>query len=127
MYYVIQGRCLEGAFWFACLLNFKHIFAYVAPAYFVFLLKHYCFKHRDPEGHVKQPSDVLSAPSLLNFDVRRFIKLGVLVISIFLLSFGPFIYMVRSAVFTCVMLALSQIKFSPFCTFCENLWPKICG
>ena len=38
-----QGRHLEGAFWFALLLNFKHLFLYIAPAYFVYLLKHHCF------------------------------------------------------------------------------------
>ena len=40
---VPQGRHLEGAFWFALLLNFKHLFLYIAPAYFVYLLKHHCF------------------------------------------------------------------------------------
>ena len=35
---------LEGSFWFAVLLNFKHIFLYIAPAYFVFLLRSYCFR-----------------------------------------------------------------------------------
>merc|ERR1719483_295361 len=40
---IIEGRDLEGAFWFALLLNMKHIYMYVAPAYFVYLLKNYCF------------------------------------------------------------------------------------
>ena len=40
----LQERCLEGAFYFTVLLNFKHIFLYIAPAYFVYLLKHYCFR-----------------------------------------------------------------------------------
>ncbi|KAL9973940.1 hypothetical protein ACROYT_G020462 [Oculina patagonica] len=39
-----EGRTLEGSFWFAVLLNFKHIFLYIAPAYFVFLLRSYCSK-----------------------------------------------------------------------------------
>ena len=39
-----QGMILEGSFWFAVLLNFKHIFLYIAPAYFVFLLRSYCFR-----------------------------------------------------------------------------------
>lgn len=38
-----QGRCLQGAFFFAVLLNLKHLFLYIAPAYFVYLLKHYCY------------------------------------------------------------------------------------
>ena len=39
----MQGRNLEGGFWFAVLLNFKHIYMYVAPAYFMYLLRSYCF------------------------------------------------------------------------------------
>ena len=82
---------MEGAFWFTCLLNFKHIFLYVAPAYFVYLLKHYCFKDRGS----KKSSTGLTTPFLLDFDVLRFITLGALVIVVFLVSFGPFMYMVK--------------------------------
>jgi len=33
--------------WFAALLNLKHIYLYVAPAYGVYLLRNYCFtQHR---------------------------------------------------------------------------------
>ena len=34
---------MEAAFLFAALLNFKHIFVYVAPAYFLYLLRKHCF------------------------------------------------------------------------------------
>ena len=40
---LFQGYALEASFWFAVLLNFKHIFLYIAPAYFVYLLRNYCF------------------------------------------------------------------------------------
>lgn len=40
--YMLEDRTLKGTFIFACLLNCKHIFLYVAPAYVVYLLKHYC-------------------------------------------------------------------------------------
>jgi alpha-1,3-glucosyltransferase len=39
-----QGSVLSGAFWFAVLLNLKHIYLYVAPAYIVYLFRKYCFK-----------------------------------------------------------------------------------
>ena len=38
----LQGNVLSGAFIFAVLLNFKHIFLYIAPAFFVFILRSYC-------------------------------------------------------------------------------------
>jgi hypothetical protein len=39
-----NGKDLLGALLFAVLLNFKHIFAYSAPVFFVYLLKNYCFE-----------------------------------------------------------------------------------
>ena len=44
LYFPPQGQVLEGSFWFALLLNFKHLFLYIAPAYFVYLLRTYCFR-----------------------------------------------------------------------------------
>ena len=70
---------MEGAFLFAVLLNLKHLFLYIAPAYFVFLLKSYCFS---------------GGRALWNFSLNRFLKLASVVIATFSLSFGPFVYMV---------------------------------
>ncbi|XP_033109039.1 probable dolichyl pyrophosphate Glc1Man9GlcNAc2 alpha-1,3-glucosyltransferase [Anneissia japonica] len=80
---ICQNRNLEGGFWFAVLLNFKHIYLYIAPAYFIYLLRCYCFTRSKPDGRV-----VWSSLSLV-----RLIILGLVVISVFALSFGPFIYM----------------------------------
>ncbi|KAJ8878750.1 hypothetical protein PR048_019336 [Dryococelus australis] len=73
---IFQGHCLEGAFWFSVLLNHKHIFMYVSPAYFVYLLRSYCFT--DPQRWS-------------SFSPKRLANLAVVVLSVFLVSFGPFI------------------------------------
>lgn len=39
---VSQNRVLLGSVLFASLLMFKHLYLSLAPAYFVFLLRHYC-------------------------------------------------------------------------------------
>ncbi|XP_078259113.1 dolichyl pyrophosphate Glc1Man9GlcNAc2 alpha-1,3-glucosyltransferase isoform X3 [Rhinoraja longicauda] len=40
---MFQGRVVDSALLFAVLMNFKHIFLYVAPAYGIYLLRSYCF------------------------------------------------------------------------------------
>ena len=91
----LQCRCLEAAFLFAVLLNLKHIFLYMAPAYFVYLLKHYCFRAPQVPSPPAQPAERRShAPKMKDFLFTNFIKLGALVVAVFSLSFGPFIYMV---------------------------------
>lgn len=76
---MLEERYMEAAFLFATLLNFKHIFVYVAPAYFVFLLRKHCFK--------------ASAGSVIGgFRPIPFMKLGLIVTTVFAVSFGPFIY-----------------------------------
>ncbi|XP_076794303.1 dolichyl pyrophosphate Glc1Man9GlcNAc2 alpha-1,3-glucosyltransferase isoform X3 [Arvicanthis niloticus] len=46
---LFQKRHIEGAFLFAVLLHFKHIYLYVAPAYGIYLLRSYCFTANKPE------------------------------------------------------------------------------
>ncbi|KAM0791420.1 hypothetical protein ACM66B_005879 [Microbotryomycetes sp. NB124-2] len=67
-----QGHLYLCAALFAALLNFKHIFVYLAPPFFVFLLRRYCFRNG-------------------RFSSDRLIELGLLVIAICGLSFGPFV------------------------------------
>jgi len=71
-----QGRDLIGGILFAVLLNFKHIYAYLAPAYFFYLFRHYCF------------SDL----TFRSFKIVNFLALGSAVIIVFAASFGPFIF-----------------------------------
>ncbi|KAJ3181349.1 glycosyl transferase [Gaertneriomyces sp. JEL0708] len=69
---MLENKPLLGGILFAIVLNFKHIYLYQAPAYFVYLLRSYCF-HRG------------------TFSVRNFVRLGASVIFVFAMSFGPFI------------------------------------
>lgn len=41
---------LAGGATFACLLMLKHLFLSLAPLYFVYLLRHYCFERGTPAG-----------------------------------------------------------------------------
>ncbi|OXB78067.1 UNVERIFIED_CONTAM: hypothetical protein H355_013616, partial [Colinus virginianus] len=76
-----QKRYLEGAFLFAVLLHFKHIFVYVAPAYGIYLLRSYCFTASNADGSVKWRS----------FSLLRITLLGLIVCLVSALSLGPFI------------------------------------
>ncbi|SGY20657.1 BQ5605_C016g08115 [Microbotryum silenes-dioicae] len=64
---------------FAVLLNFKHIFIYLAPPYFVFLLRRHCF------------SSGRQYCALIGFLSDRLVELGALVTAVFAVSFGPFL------------------------------------
>ncbi|XP_030055945.1 dolichyl pyrophosphate Glc1Man9GlcNAc2 alpha-1,3-glucosyltransferase [Microcaecilia unicolor] len=76
-----QKRYLEGALLFAVLLNLKHIYLYVAPAYGVYLLRSYCFTAFKPDGSVRWHS----------FSFLRAVSLALIVCFVFALSLGPFI------------------------------------
>lgn len=71
-----QATMLHSGVLFATLLCFKHIYLYLAPAYFVYLLRAYCL-------------DVKSTfrPRLQNIG-----RLGSSVIGIVCITFGPFAY-----------------------------------
>ncbi|XP_028032821.1 probable dolichyl pyrophosphate Glc1Man9GlcNAc2 alpha-1,3-glucosyltransferase [Bombyx mandarina] len=79
---MIRCNHLQAAFWFAMLLNFKHIFLYIAPVYVVYLLRAYCFTLSSIDGvHT----------AWYSFSITNFIKLAFVVVSVFTLSFGPFL------------------------------------
>ncbi|KAJ8754704.1 hypothetical protein K2173_010795 [Erythroxylum novogranatense] len=71
--YLQEGRDLTGGFVFAVLLCFKHLFAVAAPVYFVYLLRHYCWK-----GLVK--------------GFGRLSAMGIVVVATFAAAYGPFLY-----------------------------------
>ncbi|KAM8976757.1 dolichyl pyrophosphate Glc1Man9GlcNAc2 alpha-1,3-glucosyltransferase [Pelodytes ibericus] len=80
---LLQDRCVESAFLFAVLLNFKHIYLYVAPAYGIYLLRSYCFTRNNPDGSLCWRS----------FSLLRLVALALVVSLVFVVSFGPFAYM----------------------------------
>ncbi|KAK5730856.1 glycosyl transferase [Elasticomyces elasticus] len=61
---------------FAALLCLKHIYLYLAPAYFVYLLRAYCLGPR----------------SVFDVKLANCVKLGVGIIAVAGLAFGPFVY-----------------------------------
>lgn len=69
---MIQRKYIQSALYFAILLNMKHIFIYMAPVYFFYLLKNYCF------GPIK---DFL----------KNLTKIASVVLAVTAISFGPFI------------------------------------
>ena len=79
---MLSDNCLMSATYFVILLNLKHIFIYCAPAYFAYLLASYCFVSADKSEHY----------SVKNFSLPNLIKLGLIVVLGFGLSFGPFVY-----------------------------------
>ncbi|XP_077914722.1 dolichyl pyrophosphate Glc1Man9GlcNAc2 alpha-1,3-glucosyltransferase isoform X6 [Halichoerus grypus] len=78
---LFQKRYMEGAFLFAVLLHFKHIYLYVAPAYGIYLLRSYCFTANKPDGSIRWNS----------FSFVRLISLGLIVFLVSALSLGPFL------------------------------------
>ncbi|KAI0284964.1 glycosyltransferase family 57 protein [Russula aff. rugulosa BPL654] len=70
-----QGNLLASGFFFAVLLNFKHIYMYLAPAYFVYLLRAFCMS---PQGSILP---------------GKFMALANVVILVFIASLGPFLLM----------------------------------
>lgn len=71
-----QSSMLVGGLLFAVLLCFKHIFLYLAPAYFVYLLRAYC----------------LHPGSIFYIRYGKSFKLAIGLIGVFGACFGPFLY-----------------------------------
>ncbi|XP_053989067.1 probable dolichyl pyrophosphate Glc1Man9GlcNAc2 alpha-1,3-glucosyltransferase [Hylaeus volcanicus] len=65
-----QMSVLRGTLWFALLLNLKHIYLYVAPAFVIWLLRSYCMN----TGHF----------------FKRLFLLGSIAMGTLMVSFGPF-------------------------------------
>ncbi|XP_044727314.1 probable dolichyl pyrophosphate Glc1Man9GlcNAc2 alpha-1,3-glucosyltransferase [Chrysoperla carnea] len=77
---MIENQYRMSAFWFAILLCMKHIYAYIAPVYIIYLLRHYCFTENNKDGRVKWKS----------FSLLRLFNLGVIVLTVVYFTFAPF-------------------------------------
>src|SRR5271168_3128809 len=71
-----KSTTLASGLLFAALLCLKHIYLYLAPAYFVYLLRAYC----------------LGSKSIFHIRYGNALKLGIGVIAVFGAAFGPFAY-----------------------------------
>lgn len=79
-------KYLWCGFWFSTLLCFKHIYLYLAPAVFVFLLRVYCLNLQ----YDTKKSFLDNAVRMVQW--TNSLKLGLVVIGVFALAFGPFVY-----------------------------------
>lgn len=90
MVFMINSARLEKhlwcGFWFSLLLCFKHIYLYLAPAVFVYLLRAYCLDLH----YNKRVSFFHNFVSMIRF--WNLVKLGLVVISVFSVAFAPFVY-----------------------------------
>lgn len=77
-------RYLLCGFWFATLLCFKHIYLYLAPAVFVFLLRAYCLNLNFDRNRP------LLTSLLGIIQWKNSLKLGSVVIAVFFVAFAPF-------------------------------------
>lgn len=102
---IMQRKVLQGAFWFTILLCMKHIYVYIAPAYFIYLLTTYCLTIKS------KPSAINNKPSkekakvkdngkngneteesmVIKLNFINCLKLGAIVVGIAVITFLPFI------------------------------------
>ncbi|KAJ2260414.1 glycosyl transferase [Coemansia sp. RSA 376] len=83
--FAMEGHDLLAGTTFAVLLCFKHIFMYIAPAYFIYLAINYCTILRS-----HRRSQVGGCALDIGASAWRLAKLGTAVVVVFAVAFGPF-------------------------------------
>lgn len=79
-------KFLWCGFWFSVLLCFKHIYLYLAPAVFVYLLRAHCLSLQ----YDTKKSFIANAVKLVRW--VNLVQLGAVVIAVFGVAFAPFVY-----------------------------------
>ncbi|XP_004226900.2 dolichyl pyrophosphate Glc1Man9GlcNAc2 alpha-1,3-glucosyltransferase-like [Ciona intestinalis] len=84
---LMDENYLLSAMWFTILLNFKHIFLYIAPVYGVFFLRNYC-TDKTANGFL----------AFLRIKSENLVTLASMVIVIFSMSFYPFFNQIQQVI-----------------------------
>ncbi|GAA5846695.1 hypothetical protein JCM3766R1_002883 [Sporobolomyces carnicolor] len=79
-----ENRLYSCAATFAALLHFKHIFVYLAPPFAIFLFRRHCFPSTTTKGRG-------------GFKLDRLVELGLVVVAVSVVSFGPFLIAASSS------------------------------
>lgn len=90
-----EQRYILSGLLFAVLLNMKHLFAYLAPVYFTFLLRHYVLDGDSSSSSERSKGTGSRSSRDYSWEgaLRRLALLGGSVLLVCAVSFGPFIAM----------------------------------
>ncbi|CAG7723106.1 unnamed protein product [Allacma fusca] len=72
---ILEEKIIEGALLFSMLLNLKHIYLYIAPAFGCYLFRKYC---------------IIIDRRIPQINIKNLLSLGFTVVAVFAASFGPF-------------------------------------
>eukprot|EP00978_Attheya_sp_CCMP212_P015203 scaffold39159_cov54-Attheya_sp.AAC.3 len=86
---LLHANILGGAILFGLLVGMKHLYLTLAPLYFVYLLRHYCFVPRSHDNNKNNKSKTSS--SSVYFSLPRLLLLGTVTLVVLVVPFVPFV------------------------------------